>query len=145
MPSVSRTFTVTAPAKHVLDYLKDFTNAQEWDPGTQSCTRIDSGPVTVGSRWHNVSKILGFSTELEYTLKELTDTRVVFEGKNGSATSTDTIVMSPADGGAQIDYRADLRMHGLAVLMGPAMKLLFEKIAGDTKDQLTDVLNALPA
>ena len=32
MPSVQRTFTVTPPPAEVLDYLKDFANATEWDP-----------------------------------------------------------------------------------------------------------------
>ena len=145
MPTVSRTFTVTAPPQQVLDYLRDFSNAEAWDPGTQTCTRIDSGPVTVGSTWHNVSKILGVSTELTYTLKESTDGQLVFEGKNKSATSVDTISVGPADGGARIDYRADLKMHGLGIVMAPAMKVLFEKIAGDTKNQMTEVLNKLPA
>jgi carbon monoxide dehydrogenase subunit G len=145
MPTVSRTFTVTSPPTQVLAYLRDFANAQEWDPGTQSCTRIDNGPVTVGSSWHNVSRIAGVSTELTYVLKESTDTRLVFEGSNNSATSTDTIVITPVEGGARIDYRADLAMHGLAVLMSPGMKVLFEKIAGDTENQLTEVLNSLPA
>ena len=31
-------------------------------------------------------------------------------------------------------------MHGLAVVMAPAMKLLFKKIAGDTEKQPTGVL-----
>jgi carbon monoxide dehydrogenase subunit G len=145
MPTVSRTFTVTAPPAQVLAYLRDFANAPQWDPGTQTCTRIDDGPLTVGSRWHNVSKIAGVSTELTYVLKESTDTRLVFEGTNKSATSTDTIVVTPSDGGARIEYRADLAMHGLAVLMSPVMKLLFEKIAGDTENQLTEVLNSLAA
>lgn len=143
MPSVSRTFTVTAAPKQVLDYLKDFANAEEWDPGTQTCTRIDDGPVTIGSSWRNVSKIVGVTAELKYVLRELTESRLVFEGTNKSATSTDTIVVTPAQGGAQLDYRADLEMHGPAKLMSPAMKLVFEKLAGDTETQMTKVLNSL--
>ncbi|MCV7226330.1 SRPBCC family protein [Mycolicibacterium komossense] len=143
MPSVSRTFTVTAAPKQVLDYLKDFANAEEWDPGTQTCTRIDDGPVTIGSSWHNVSKIVGVTAELKYVLRELTESRLVFEGTNKSATSTDTIVVTPAQGGAQLDYRADLEMHGPAKLMSPAMKLVFEKLAGETETQMTKVLNSL--
>ena len=143
MPSVSRTFTVTASPKQVVDYLKDFSNAEEWDPGTQTCHRIDDGPVTIGSRWHNVSKIVGVSAELDYKLLELTDTRLVFEGTNKSATSTDTMVVVPAESGSQINYRADLEMHGLAVLISPVMKLVFEKLAGDTETQMTKVLNSL--
>ena len=145
MPTVERSFTVDSPAQRVISYLKDFGNAEEWDPGTESCTRIDSGPLRVGCRWRNMSKILGVSTELEYVLKEATDSTLVFEGRNDSVTSTDTIVVTPAADGAKIHYRADLKMHGLAVVMAPAMKLLFEKIAGDTKKQMTEVLNKLPA
>ncbi|CAN5868229.1 SRPBCC family protein [soil metagenome] len=143
MPTVSRTFTVEAAPRQVLDYLKDFSHAEAWDPGTQRCTRIDAGPVVVGARWHNESKIFGVSTELEYTLTEATEDRVVFEGVNKSATSVDTIVVTPAQSGATISYRADLTMHGLGALASPAMKLVFEKLAGDTEDQLTKVLNAL--
>ena len=37
------------PTRPVIDYLKDFGNAEEWDPGTQSCTRSDSGPIREGA------------------------------------------------------------------------------------------------
>jgi len=144
MPTVSRTFSVSPPPAQVLDYLKDFGNAEQWDPGTQRCTRIDEGPVTVGSRWHNVSRIFGVTAELDYQLTALTDSAVVFEGSNSSSTTTDTIEVSSSNGGSRIHYRADLRMHGLAVLLAPAMKLVFEKLAGDTVERMTEVLNKLP-
>ena len=86
MTTVSRTFTVSPPPNVVIDYLKDFSNAEEWDPGTESCTRNDSGPVQVGSTWHNVSKIVGTTTELTYQLTELTDERIVFVVKNETST-----------------------------------------------------------
>ncbi len=145
MPTVSRTFTVGAPSEQVLEFLRDFTNAEQWDPGTETCTRLDSGPVRVGSRWHNVSKVLGRTTELEYRLKEANGPLLVFEGHNDAATSIDTIVVTPAEAGSRISYKAQLKMHGLAVLMAPAMKLLFEKIAGDTETRMTTVLNSLTA
>ncbi|WP_330474169.1 SRPBCC family protein [Terrabacter sp. C0L_2] len=142
MPSVTRTFTVRPAPAAVIDYLKDFANAEEWDPGTESCTRVGDGPVAVGSRWHNVSKIAGVTTELDYELTELTDSRVVLVGSNDSATSTDTITVLPSGEGSEITYNADLDMHGLANLAAPAMKLVFEKLANDTEEQLTRVLDA---
>jgi carbon monoxide dehydrogenase subunit G len=142
MPSVTRTFTVRPAPAAVIDYLKDFANAEEWDPGTESCTRVGDGPVAVGSRWHNVSKIAGVTTELDYELTELTDSRVVLVGRNDSATSTDTITVLPSGEGSEITYNADLDMHGLANLAAPAMKLVFEKLANDTEEQLTRVLDA---
>lgn len=142
MPSVTRSFTVRPAPATVIDYLKDFANAEEWDPGTESCTRIGDGPVAVGARWHNVSKIAGVTTELEYELTELTDSRVVLVGRNDSATSTDSITVQPSGEGSEITYHADLDMHGLANLAAPAMKLLFEKLADDTEEQMTQVLDA---
>ncbi|WP_256792603.1 SRPBCC family protein [Terrabacter sp. Ter38] len=142
MPSVTRSFTVHPAPAVVVDYLKDFANAEEWDPGTESCTRLGDGPVAVGARWHNVSKIAGVTTELDYELTELTDTRIVLVGRNDSATSTDTITVLPSGEGSEITYQADLDMHGLANLAAPAMKLVFEKLANDTEEQLTRVLES---
>jgi carbon monoxide dehydrogenase subunit G len=143
MPSVSRTFAVTPSPATVIDYLKDFGNAEQWDPGTQTCTRQDTGPVQEGSTWHNVSKIVGVEAELTYTLKTLTDDTLVFVGTNDASTSTDTITVEPHEGGSVITYHADLDMHGLAKILSPAMKLVFEKLANDTEKQLTEVLNGL--
>jgi carbon monoxide dehydrogenase subunit G len=141
VPTVSRTFPVTPPPAAVIEYLKDFSHAEEWDPGTQTCTQNGGGPVQVGTTWHNVSKIAGVKAELEYELTELTDERIVLVGTNKSATSTDTITVLPSGGGSEVTYRADLDMHGVAALMAPAMKLIFERLADDTEKQLSEVLD----
>lgn len=145
MTTVSRTFTVTPPPGVVVDYLKDFSHAEEWDPGTESCTRNDSGPVRVGSTWHNVSKIAGVSTELTYELTELTDERIVLVGTNDTATSTDTItvVPDPQTGGSEVTYEAVIEMKGAAKMGEPLVKVVFEKIGNDTEDDMTTVLNRL--
>jgi len=143
MPTVSRTFNVSPPPAVVVDYLKDFGHAEQWDPGTQSCQRVDSGPVVEGSSWHNVSKIFGVTAELNYKLRELTDRKLVFVGENKSSTSVDTITVDAAGAGSVVTYEADLEMHGAAKLLNPAMKLAFEKLAGDAEKQLTTVLNQL--
>jgi len=143
MTTVSRTFTVTPTPSVVLDYLKDFSNAEEWDPGTEKCTRNDSGPVQVGSTWHNVSKIAGVSTELTYELRELTDDHLQFVGINETATSTDTITVLPKDGGSEVTYEAVIEMNGAAKLATPLIKLVFEKFGSDTAEDMTTVLNKL--
>lgn len=145
MPTVSRTFTVTPPPAEVLAYLKDFSHAPEWDPGTETCVQNGTGPVEVGTSWHNVSKIAGVKAELEYELKEVADDHIVLVGTNKRSTSTDTITVLPHGTGSEVTYRADLEMHGAAALISPAMKLIFEKLADDTEKQLTQVLNARSA
>jgi carbon monoxide dehydrogenase subunit G len=143
MTTVSRTFTVTPSPSVVVDYLKDFGNAEEWDPGTVKCTRLDDGPVQVGSRWHNESRISGVSTELTYELTELTGDRIVLVGRNDTATSTDTITVIPHEGGSQVTYEAVIEMTGAARLAAPLVKLVFEKIGSDTAEDMTQVLNRL--
>ncbi|MDG4667434.1 SRPBCC family protein [Mycobacterium sp. 236(2023)] len=144
MPTVSRTFAVSPPPDLVVGYLKDFRNAEQWDPGTQRCERIDSGPVAEGAYWHNTSKIFGFTTELTYELEELTDRKVVFVGENQSSRTIDTITVDAQGAGSVITYVADLEMQGTAKLLNPVMKLVFEKLAGDVEKQMTAVLNKLP-
>jgi carbon monoxide dehydrogenase subunit G len=145
MPTVARSFTVAAPPPRVVDYLKDFGNAEEWDPGTQKCTRRGDGQIGEGTSWHNVSKIFGVTAELTYTLEELTESTLVFVGKNKSSTSTDTITVDPDDSGSRLTYRADLEMKGTAKILNPVMKLVFEKLASDTEKQLSTVLDQLGA
>ncbi len=144
---MSRTFDVRPEPAVVVDYLKDFSNAEEWDPGTESCDRIDAGPVQVGSTWHNVSKIAGVTTELLYTLQELSDDTIVLVGANDSARSIDTItvVPNPDGAGSRVTYEAVIELKGAAKIADPIMKIVFEKIGSDTEDDMTTVLNRLAA
>ncbi len=145
MPSVSRTFEVQPPPEIVVPYLADFSHAEQWDPGTRRCERIDAGPVKVGATWHNTSKIVGVRTELTYTLEQLTDERIVLVGRNDTATSTETIAVTRAGSGSSITYRNDVEFRGVAQVAAPLAKLVFEKLADDTQRQLVETLNALRA
>lgn len=143
MPTVSRTLDVTTAPEVVVPYLADFAHAEAWDPGTESCVRVDSGPVEVGASWRNTSKIAGVSTELVYTLEELTGSRVVLVGRNDTATSTETIEVTPSAGGSTVVYTNELDFHGAAKLASPIAKVVFEKIGHDLVEQLTGVLDGL--
>jgi len=141
MVNVSRTFSVLASQDVAVDYLADFGNAEEWDPGTVSCTRVDSGPVAPGARWHNVSKILGRETELSYMLVAKRPDGVVFKGSNRTATSVDDIRVMPMPGGSRIVYHATIQFRGPTKLVDPVMRLVFELLAAKTANQMTQALN----
>lgn len=145
MPTVSRTFTVHTPPAVVVPYLADFANAEEWDPGTERCVRNDEGPVRVGASWHNTSKIAGVTTELIYTLEQLSDEQVVLVGRNDTATSTETIEVTPEGAGSSITYTNEIVFKGAAKLVSPLAKLVFEKVGHDTEQQMVEKLNALRA
>lgn len=143
MTTVSRTLTFDPAPDVVVPYLADFGHAEQWDPGTERCTRNDGGPVRVGSSWHNTSKIAGISTELTYTLEQLSADRIVLVGRNDTATSTETIDVVPDGSGSRLTYTNDLEFKGVAKLAAPLGKVVFEKLGNDTERQLTDVLNGL--
>lgn len=136
MVRVTRSTTVAAQPAVVLAYLADFGNAPEWDPGTVSCTRLDDGPVAVGARWHNVSRVLGRQTELEYRLTDLDEQRLRLEGRNQTATSVEAISAEPTEAGTLITYRATITFHGLARLADPLMRLYFERLGDPTIVQI---------
>lgn len=144
MVDVSRTFDVTVPSSTILEYLRDFSHAEEWDPGTKQCDLVGDGPIEVGSHWHNVSEFRGRETELDYELSILSDDHVVFRGTNKSATSIDDIRVTSTPTGSQIVYHATIDFHGLARLAGPFLQKEFERLGDETQEQMTRVLNKLP-
>lgn len=144
MVDVTRSFTVPQQPAQVVAYLSDFGNAPQWDPGTVRCTRVDGGPVRVGSTWKNVSKVLGRETELDYSLVTLEPDHVVLRGTNKTATSTDDITVRPHEGGSVVTYHAHIVFNGLARLAEPLMQRVFEKLGDETVDGITRGLAASP-
>ncbi|MCW0214407.1 MAG: SRPBCC family protein [Pseudonocardia sp.] len=144
MVSVQRTMIVNQPVDVVVDYLQDFSRAEAWDPGTVSCTRLDDGPVTEGTRWRNVSRFRGNETELIYTLRTRAADRLVFVGENKTVTSTDDLRFRPVDGGTEITYDANLDFHGLVKLAAPFLRTEFERLGDEVEKTLPDVVNGLP-
>jgi hypothetical protein len=107
------------------------------------CVRNDDGPVRIGSSWQNTSKIAGISTELTYTLEQLTNERILLVGRNDTATSTETIDVVASGTGTRITYTNEVQFNGAAKLAAPVGKLVFEKLGNDTEKPLSETLNAL--
>jgi carbon monoxide dehydrogenase subunit G len=142
---VERTFAVTAAPGAVLRYLQDLANSQEWDPSAERTSRIGAGPVGPGTHWRHVRKFFGVTTELTYTLLAAEPDRVVFYGRSEGATCTDTVTIRPAPGGAEVTYRVELEMHGLAKLATPLMRVELEKVATESVAAVTATLDGLAA
>ena len=143
MITVTRVFTVDKPADVVVGYLADFGNAVDWDPGTQSCERQDSGPVQVGSTWRNVSKFLGRQTVLVYRLEALQPRHITLVGSNKTATSTDDITVRDAHpSGSEITYRARIELRGLARLGEPIVNAAMRRVADATVAQIQRAIAA---
>lgn len=146
MLSAHRTFTTITPPDVVFAYLSDFTRAEEWDPGTVECTRLE-GDGGVGTRYRNVSSFLGRTTTVEYVAEELTEPSFLhFRGHNEQFTGHDRIrLQPPEDGGTgtQVSYDAEFTFHGVSRLVVPIVALYLPRLAKKTVATMRDRLDRI--
>ncbi|MBL0746403.1 SRPBCC family protein [Nocardioides baculatus] len=136
MPSVSRTFSTVATPDAAYAYLADFTHAEEWDPGTQTCERT-SGDGGVGTTYRNVSTFLGREVEITYTTAELAPpTRVHLRGTNEQFEGHDIFEITAAGRGSQVRYTAEMSFSGLSRFASPVVAAYLPILARKTVDQL---------
>ena len=140
---LQRSVETTASPSKVFTYLSDFTNTEEWDPGTVTTKRV-SGDGGVGTTYANTSKFAGRETELTYVVKEhVPDSRFVLRGTNKTVTATDTMEITPAGTGSKVTYTADFEFQGVAKLVVPFMGGAFKKLGDEAEEGLRTALAKL--
>lgn len=140
---LERTVETTADPEAVFDYLADFTNTTEWDPGTVSTSRR-SGDGGVGTVYDNVSEFNGRRTELVYeVLRHERPRTVQLRGSNKTVTATDTMVVRPLGEGASVTYTADFAFHGIAKVAVPFLGKAFKKLGDEAEEGLRAALARL--
>jgi carbon monoxide dehydrogenase subunit G len=143
MLSAHRTFTTTSAPDVVYAFLSDFANAEEWDPGTVECERVD-GDGAVGTRYRNVSSFLGRTTTVEYVTRELNPpTFLHFEGHNEQFTGHDRITLEASGGGTQVTYDAQFDFHGAGKAAVPLVAVYLPFLANKTVTHLRERLDRL--
>ena len=131
-----------APAT-VFAYLSDFTNTNEWDPGTVRTERV-SGDGGVGTTYHNTSKFMGRQTELTYVVVELRpDSRFALRGENKSVIASDSMDIAPLGEGARVTYTADFEFKGLGRFVAPLLMPALKKLGDDAEQGLREALSKL--
>jgi hypothetical protein len=136
-PTVSRTFTTTASPEAVFDYFADFTNAEEFDPGTRSCVRV-SGDGGVGTVYRNVSSFLGRHVEVTYTTAEVErPTLVHLTSHNDWFDGHDVLDIRASGSGSEVTYKAEFAFSGGARLAAPlvaaGLPFLSRKVVGQLR------------
>ena len=122
----------TLPIEAAFDYVADFANAQEWDPGVATARRIDAGPVAVGARYDLGVRMGGRVAPMVYRITQLDrPRRVVLVGAGSNVQAVDDIRFERSGNGTVIDYTADIRLGGLLRLVQPFLGGSFAKIARD--------------
>jgi carbon monoxide dehydrogenase subunit G len=140
---VERTFTVSRSIEDVFDYLSDFENTNEWDPGTVRTTRT-SGDGGLGTTYDNTSEFMGRRTELTYeTIGFDRPTFFSARGRNKTATATDSLTFTRDGDRTQIHYRADFEFHGIVRYVAPlVVKPKLDSLADETVEQMRRTLES---
>lgn len=140
---LSRTVLTPADPAKVFAYLSDFTNTEEWDPGTVKTTRV-SGDGGVGTEYRNVSRFLGRETELTYTVEEhVAPTTVALRGENKTVVAHDRMEMRAAGAGTEVTYTASFEFRGAARYLAPLLRPALTKLGNDAEQGLADALGRL--
>lgn len=136
----------TLPIEAVFDYVADFVNAQEWDPGVASARRIDDGPVAVGARYDLGVRMGGRVAPMHYRITELDrPRRVVLVGTGSNVDAVDDIRFERSGDRTRIDYTADIRLGGLLRVAQPFLGGSFAKIGRDAANGMERTLAARAA
>lgn len=138
---VERSFTVSRSIEDVFDYLSDFENTNEWDPGTIH-TRRTSGDGGIGTTYENRSTFAGRETELTYeTIGFDRPTFFSARGTNKTATATDSMTFTRDGDRTQIRYRADFDFRGVVKYVAPlVVKPKLSALADQTVAQVRRAL-----
>ncbi len=122
--------------EETFGYLAMFSNARDWDPGVLDAERLDSGPIRIGSQFRLVVPFGRRQLPLTYRVVSLSreDREIRLAARTALLRVSDHIVVGPpgpVPGETFVDYRAEVRLRGLARLFEPALRQGF-KIVGDS-------------
>ena len=108
------------PLDAAFEFIADFANAEAWDPGVASSTRLDDGPLGVGARYRLGIRLGGRVAPMDYEVTAFEPRRqVVLAGRGSGVKAVDDIRFTATDAGTRIDYVADIRLVGLLRVAGP--------------------------
>jgi carbon monoxide dehydrogenase subunit G len=143
MTTIERTVTVDRPLEKVFEYLSDFTNTNEWDPGTVETVRV-SGDGGVGTTYRNTSSFAGRKTRLTYVVEQLDPGKVfALRGENGTVVAHDTMSFARTATGTRVTYRAVFDFKGVVKYLAPLMAPLFKRLGDEARKGMQKALEKL--
>ena len=140
---LQRSVETTATPAQVFTYLSDFTNTNDWDPGTVR-TELLSGDGGVGTTYHNVSSFMGRETELTYVVQTHQPDRLfALRGENKTVTAHDSMEIAPVGAGSRVTYTADFAFKGVAKYLAPLLAPALKKLGDEAEKGLREALGKL--
>jgi carbon monoxide dehydrogenase subunit G len=140
---LERTVRTDKPIDRVFGYLADFTNTNDWDPGTVDTVRT-SGDGGVGTQYANTSKFAGRETKLTYTVVERVEQeKIALEGRNKTVNALDTMTFTATPAGTEVRYTADFDFGLLTPVLSVVMWPFFKKLGDEAEKGMSEALSRL--
>jgi carbon monoxide dehydrogenase subunit G len=140
---LQRSVETTASPARVFAYLSDFTNTNEWDPGTVH-TELVSGDGGVGTTYLNTSSFMNRETELTYVVQTHEPDRLfALRGENKTVVAHDSMEIAPLGAGSRVTYTADFTFKGVARYVAPLLKPALKKLGDEAEQGLRSALAKL--
>lgn len=134
-------FDVAAAPEPAFDFLADFSNTRLWDPSVPQATRLDSGPIGLGSHFEVGVNFLGTTSSMTYEITRFDRPKIlVLEATTPWLTSEDEIAFVETPRGLHVSYCARLTLAPLFRLGDPALQFLFEFSGDRSRDGLKEAL-----
>lgn len=128
------------PLGEVFDYVADFDNIEEWDPGVVASTRLGDA-VGPGTRFDLEVRFGAGTAPMVYEITEYDrPARVVLTGTNDRLVAVDEILFSTDRGRTRIDYTADLQFRGWYALVTPFIRGSLRKVGEKALEGLVRAL-----
>lgn len=144
MPIVKETVTTSLPIDAAFDYVANFENIVEWDPGVTAARKRSDAPAAVGTAYDLDLNYGGSDMAMTYTITEFDPPRlVVLEGDGSRSGAVDRIAFTAVGDGTRIDYEADIRLKGLFRLTEPFLGALFARVGEGAREGLDRRLSEL--
>ena len=130
MTRLEERFVTRLDRERAFAYVADWTHQSEWDPNTVRSSRVDGGPLAVGSRFELLVRVGRSTRPMRYAITELqAGRRVVLEGAGPGIRARDTITCTDSGSGTLLGYAADIELAGILRLVQPLLRPLFRGIA----------------
>ena len=136
------TITSSLTIDEAFNYMADFANAAEWDPGVVAAERLFDGDVALGSRFLLQAAFGKSVVPMEYVLAAYEPgKRILLVAETDRVKSVDEITFAAAPQGCAVTYDADLATLGRFRWATPLVAIMIKKIGDRARAGLQRVLN----
>jgi len=144
MPVITETVETDLPTEQSFDYVANFENIIEWDPGVTTARKVTAGPAGVGTEYALDLEYGGSPLSMVYRITEWDPPRlVVLEGDGDRSLAVDRISFRPTSTGTSVEYQADIQLKGPFRLAQPFLGKLFREIGEGARTGLDGRLREL--